>query len=68
MESCAEAAGPMDENPPPLGGGVRSRRHREIRASWVQSAPPHWPVPRVWSLWEPLFILLSSLYLLNKMQ
>lgn len=21
MESCAEAAGPMDENPPPLGGG-----------------------------------------------
>lgn len=40
MESCAEAAGPMDENPPPLGGGVRSRRHREIRASWVQSAPP----------------------------
>lgn len=68
MESCAEAAGPMDENPPPLGGGSGADVTGRYVPAGCSLPPPHWPVPRVWSLWEPLFILLSSLYLLNKMQ
>lgn len=43
MESCAEAAGPMDENPPPLGGGQEQTSQGDTCQLGAVCPPPTGP-------------------------